>query len=222
MDNYQCEKTYNNDEIKKTNDSLLDRLEKSNLAIDSEYELSDDKISYLASNMNNDIKVPDLWDRIEKEIIEINSENEFNLIKPIDTKKEAARKKMFLIISKIAAVFLITTALILYTFTRFTNEVNWTSNNLLSSFSLKKVESIEKQYIVAINQLESTVNKKIDKMDEQLSKLYKNKIHTIDEQIAKCQEAIKTNPANSHIRKYLYAALKDKKETLKEILEYKI
>lgn len=57
-------------------------------------------------------------------------------------------------------------------------------------------------------------------MDMELHLLYRDRLETIDRQITLCKNAIDLNPANAHIRKYMMMALKDKKETLKEIAEY--
>jgi hypothetical protein len=49
--------------------------------------------------------------------------------------------------------------------------------------------------------------------------LYRDRLETIDAQIARCQEALAENPSNAHIRRYLLAALQDKKETLRELAQ---
>jgi len=51
--------------------------------------------------------------------------------------------------------------------------------------------------------------------------LYREKLETIDAQIERCQEALAANPANAHIRRYLLAALQDKKAALADLLSYK-
>jgi hypothetical protein len=51
--------------------------------------------------------------------------------------------------------------------------------------------------------------------------LYRDKLETIDAQIERCKEALALNPASAHIRRYLLAALQDKKGTLAELLSYK-
>ena len=48
--------------------------------------------------------------------------------------------------------------------------------------------------------------------------LYRTRLETIDAQIVQCREALALNPANAHIRRYLIAALKEKKDTLAEVL----
>jgi predicted metal-dependent hydrolase len=58
-------------------------------------------------------------------------------------------------------------------------------------------------------------------LDLELEFLYRERLEVIDAQIAKCREAVAANPANAHIRRYLMAALQDKKETLAEVLNLK-
>jgi hypothetical protein len=59
---------------------------------------------------------------------------------------------------------------------------------------------------------------KLGKFDLNLQLLYRDKLETINRQIIACKEALEVNPANAHIRRYLFMALQDKKETLKEII----
>ena len=59
-------------------------------------------------------------------------------------------------------------------------------------------------------------------MNVELMLLYRDRLETIDDQIEQCREALSENPANAHIRRYMLAALQDKKETLKELLETNI
>ena len=59
---------------------------------------------------------------------------------------------------------------------------------------------------------------KMESLDLNLALLYRDKLETIDSQIERCKDALQDNPANTHIRRYLLAALDDKKQTLREIL----
>jgi hypothetical protein len=56
-------------------------------------------------------------------------------------------------------------------------------------------------------------------MNLELMLLYRDRLETIDDQIEQCREALSENPGNAHIRRYMLAALQDKKQTLKELLE---
>lgn len=90
---------------------------------------------------------------------------------------------------------------------------------VLNQTALQKVISTEKAYETAISELEKQATPKMQKMDIELLFLYRDKLATIDEQIAECRQALKENPGNAHIRRYMLAALRDKKETLTEILQ---
>lgn len=78
------------------------------------------------------------------------------------------------------------------------------------------------KYESAIAELEKVVSVKMSALDLELMFLYRDRLETINAQIVQCKEAISTNPANSHIRRYLLMALQDKQETMKELLEIKM
>ena len=80
------------------------------------------------------------------------------------------------------------------------------------------MEYTEQNYIDAIEQLEKEATPKMAGLDLDLMLLYRDKLETIDQQIEHCRVAIKNNPGNAHIRRYMLAALQDKEETLQEIL----
>jgi hypothetical protein len=91
-------------------------------------------------------------------------------------------------------------------------------SGILAHRALAKVELKEKEYTDAIDALEKLARPKIDAMDLQLVSLYRDRLAAIDAQIEKCRDALASNPANAHIRRYLLAALKDKQQTLAEVL----
>ncbi len=90
---------------------------------------------------------------------------------------------------------------------------------LLAEKALIKVEKKEGEYLQAIVELEERVLPKMASLNLELMLLYRDRLETIDDQISRCKEALAENPANAHIRRYLLAALQDKRETLSEILE---
>ncbi len=92
------------------------------------------------------------------------------------------------------------------------------TSRLLAGAALEQVEKKEREYAAAIAELERVALPQMTKMDVELMLLYRDRLETIDAQIARCQEALATNPANAHIRRYLLTALQDKKETLQELL----
>ncbi len=91
-------------------------------------------------------------------------------------------------------------------------------SGILAREALARVEIKEKEYLGAIGLLERQARPKIAAMDLQEISLYRDKLATIDAQIDKCREALNSNPANAHIRRYLLAALQDKRETLADVL----
>ena len=95
------------------------------------------------------------------------------------------------------------------------------TENVLSKAALVKVEISEQSYIKAIDELENQADQKLGSLDTDLFLLYKDKLATIDMQIRQCRDAIEKNPGNAHIRRYMQAALQDKKETLSEIINLK-
>jgi hypothetical protein len=94
------------------------------------------------------------------------------------------------------------------------------ASRLLAGAALEQVETKEREYAAAIAKLEAVALPQMAKMDVDLMLLYRDRLETIDAQILRCKEALATNPANAHIRRYLLAALQDKKETLKELLDW--
>jgi hypothetical protein len=91
-------------------------------------------------------------------------------------------------------------------------------SGILASAALSRVETKEKEYLGAIEDLEREARPKLAAMDLQMMSLYRDKLATIDAQIGRCREALDSNPANAHIRRYLLAALQDKRQTLADIL----
>lgn len=90
---------------------------------------------------------------------------------------------------------------------------------LLAGAALQQVEKQERAYVEAIAELERAALPQMAKLDTELMLLYRDRLETIDAQIARCKDALAENPANAHIRRYLLAALQDKKDTLRELME---
>ncbi len=92
-------------------------------------------------------------------------------------------------------------------------------SRLLAGAVLEQVEKTESEYAAAIAELERVALPQMAKLDIDLMLLYRDRLETIEAQILRCKEALATNPANAHIRRYLLAALQDKKVTLQELLK---
>jgi hypothetical protein len=91
-------------------------------------------------------------------------------------------------------------------------------SGILARRALANVEMKEREYAQAITALERQAGPKIEAMDLQMGSLYRDKLATINAQIEKCREALASNPGNAHIRRYLLAALRDKREALADAL----
>jgi len=146
-----------------------------------------------------------LWGKIENEI----KANEKSKRKSTIL-KQVSKQKIWL---RAAAILFVTFSITALYFTS-----NSGSENILSSISLLKVELTERSHLSAIEDLEMQADSKMAEMGFELSFLYRDKLETINVQIAQCEEAINKNPGNAHIRRYMLAALQDKKETLNEII----
>ncbi|MBN2415090.1 hypothetical protein JXO52_04575 [bacterium] len=90
--------------------------------------------------------------------------------------------------------------------------------DLLPRTALAEVEQAEQAYAQAISRLEREAAPVLESMDTELALLYRDKLETIDIQISRCRNALQENPGNTHIRRYMLAALQDKKETLREVV----
>ena len=92
------------------------------------------------------------------------------------------------------------------------------SSGLLGDRALARVEKREAAYVEAISELEREAEGSLADLNLEMVFLYKARLQAIDDQILRCRETLANNPANHHVRRYLLAALQDKKETLNEIL----
>jgi hypothetical protein len=153
-----------------------------------------------AQRLNKYLELPDLWPAIENRL------STAKKVKPL--------YKSWII--RIAAVLILGSSLTLY----FYNQEESTATMILNQSALKKVEKTEQEYIKAIAELQKHTQQSLFKIDIEIASLYRTKIEAIDIQIERCKMAVQHNPANIHIRKYLLAALQDKRETLHELLKY--
>ncbi len=91
-------------------------------------------------------------------------------------------------------------------------------STLLADSALRRIEKREQRYERSIGKLQERVLPQLADLGIELMLLYRDRIETIDEQILACKEALRENPGNTHIRKYMLAAFQNKKETLREIM----
>ena len=159
----------------------------------------DKKLIQEAAQLKINVEVHGLWGRIENEL-----QKESGSIKRLDNYRWVWRIAAVLVLA-LGIGFVI-------------RSVNRSADSgLLADSALKRVEAQEKAYEAAIDDLEKIIAPKLSSLDQELMLLYRDRLETIDAQIEHCKEALAMNPANAHIRRYLLAALRDKKETLKEI-----
>jgi len=169
----------------------------------------DEKIMAAARKLGRKetLESPGLWNRIEKDLTGFPPSRSYNRTRIL--------RPAFL--APLAAALFMTLGTGLYLALK-PNRPN-ISSGLLAQAALVKVEKAEAEYIKAIEDLAGKTLPGMEAMDLELQFLYKDRLAAVDAQIERCREALGTNPANAHIRRYLMAALQDKKDTLAELLK---
>ena len=170
----------------------------------------DKKLMELSGKLRQPIHAPNLWKNIERNIRQ-ERERKTNRIMSLQRYKTP--------IYAMAAVFILAIGLSIY-FSK--TGASQSSPGLLAKTLLQEVRETELAYEDAISGLEEATQNRFSEMDIELILLYRDRLETIDIQIARCKAALIENPANTHIRRYLPAALQDKKETLNEVLNLEI
>ena len=168
----------------------------------------DEQLLGLAGELDQAVKAPLLWTKIE---------NSLRAEKQRRVRHETQVFRQFPMLLRIAAMLAVVVGFSTGSYFMFAPDAP--SGNILTAEALQKVESVEQDYIDAISELDRLVQPQLSQLDFEFMLLYQDRLETIDSQIERCKEALENNPANAHIRRYLLAALQDKKETLKEILE---
>lgn len=167
----------------------------------------DARIFELTNSLKQPVDAPKSWKKIEMALTE---EKAKNIIQHIFSQRN--------IIFRIAAVLIIGLAIGFY----FIQQYQIPDKGVITERMLEKLDERERDYLESIEALEAATQEKLATMDLNLMLLYRDKLEMVDAQIAECKEALSDNPANAHINKYLFAALKEKKETLKEIYKLKM
>jgi hypothetical protein len=90
--------------------------------------------------------------------------------------------------------------------------------NVLTEKALDRVEALEVEYELAIGRLEAIAAPMMAEADTELILRYRDRLETIDSQIRRCQAVLAEDGANAHVRRYLLAAYRDKRETLTQLL----
>jgi hypothetical protein len=178
----------------------------------------DEEIMSLAKSLRQPVEAPLLWSRIEESLRKERAEEQQLLQEPqVEKKQKSGRfsfRWRFLRVVPAAAALLIVFGIGIY----FGLKSAPPSSGLLARKALARVEKKEQEYMRAIQELEKQALPHMADLDLDFVFLYRTRLETIDSQIEQCLEAVASNPANAHIRRYLIAALQEKKETLAEIL----
>jgi len=172
-----------------------------------EQEALEARLQAEIDSLKTPISAPHLWERIEA------------MLRKEETvaRSRPARflKKWFILVPASALVL---AGIVLGFFFGLKQRV--TPSGILAGEALQKIELKERQYVQAIDELEKKARPKMAAMELEMVSLYRDKLETIDAQIRRCRAALASNPANAHIRRYLLAALQDKRQTLAELLAY--
>jgi hypothetical protein len=178
----------------------------------------DGEVISLAKTLRQPVEAPRLWNHIEealrKEMVEEQRPALESQIKKKPRLEHKSLRWRFLTLAPVAAALLAVVGIGLY----FGLKSSAPSSGLLAQKALARVEQKEHEYMKAIQDLEKQALPWMADLNLDLVFLYRTRLETIDAQIEQCREALDLNPANAHIRRYLMAALQDKKETLVEVL----
>jgi hypothetical protein len=164
------------------------------------------EIMLRAKELRRPVQAPGLWSRIEKSLEEAAAKE----------RERVPRLARLFRFAPAAALVLVAAGLALYFGLR--DRAVSAPSGILSNSALARVEKSENEYLKAIEALEKQAQPQMAGLDLELNFLYRDRLGTIDAQIRKCREALESNPANAHIRRYLLAALQEKKETFAEVL----
>lgn len=178
----------------------------------------DKEVMSLAEILRQPVEAPRLWSRIEEALRKETAEEQPLATEPQMKKKPRVEhpslRYRFLRLAPAVVILLAVIGIGLY----FGLKSSAPSSGLLARKALARVEQKEHEYMKAIEDLEKQALPRMDDLNLDLVFLYRTRLETIDAQIEQCREALALNPANAHIRRYLMAALQDKKETLAEVL----
>lgn len=181
----------------------------------------DEDVMSMVETLRHHIDAPHLWSRIEDTLWKEPAEKR-GLSTRVQAEKSRKRKRLSLqwrqlLLVPAGIVLLVAVGLGIY----FGLKSQTPSSGLLARKALARVEQKEQEYLNAIQELEKQVIPRMASLDLELTFLYRDRLETIDAQIEQCREALSSNQANAHIRRYLITALQDKKETLVEVLSLK-
>jgi len=173
----------------------------------------DARLKERLKELRNPVHAPHLWTRIEAELQDEKRTENLHKQRRYPSFRTLALNPWF---ATAAAIILVGVFLMLF----FSPNESIPAKGHLAEKVLKRIESKENDYISAIEELEKNVRPKLADMDFEMMALYRERLETIDTQIERCRRALELNPASAHIRRYMLAALQDKKLTLIQIRDY--
>ncbi|MFQ5604995.1 MAG: hypothetical protein ACE5HS_17135 [bacterium] len=161
-----------------------------------------------AAELQQNLPAPDLWRKIENTL----QAEKQRTITQRRTFFSASKTTYLRLAAALVLMIGVSSAVYMLSRSRFQD------SGILTASVLERVEKNERAYLSAIAELEQEALPRLAEIDLELMLLYRDRLSTIDDQIARCKDALADNPANAHIRRYMLAALQDKKQTLQEIL----
>jgi hypothetical protein len=90
--------------------------------------------------------------------------------------------------------------------------------DILRVSALDDVEKAEQAHVAAIQRLETVAESKLENDGSPLMASYREKLLLLDDAIAECEEQIRQNRGNAHLRKELLAIYTEKQKTLSVIV----
>jgi hypothetical protein len=90
--------------------------------------------------------------------------------------------------------------------------------DILRVSALDDVEKAEEAHIAAIERLETVAEQRLETAKSPIMTSYKEKLLLLDDAIAECEEQIRQNRGNAHLRKELLAIYTEKQRTLSAII----
>jgi hypothetical protein len=176
-------------------------------------------LSVTANELRDYSASPELWTRIERALIEE------------DTRKtqRAERKSWFSFLPAIsvgwqtalagAFVLILTVSVSWIVFHRRVVEPGQADSSLLKSAALKEVESTERAYEKAIDNLAAQAKPQLEDPATPLMANYHEKVLVLDSAIDDLRAQAGLNPSNAQLRRQLLAVYQEKEKTLEEVLE---
>lgn len=176
-------------------------------------------LSVAAKELQDYSASPELWTRIERALIEEDARKS----------RRAERKKWFSFLPAIsvrwqtalagAFVLILTVSLSWIFFHRGIVEPGQPDSSLLKSAALKEVESTERAYEKAIDQLAAEAKPQLQDPATPLMANYHEKLLVLDSAIDDLRAQAGLNPSNAQLRFQLLAMYQEKQKTLEEVLE---